>query len=121
MKSTSKTTTWKTKLLPFAALLALAGVRTAGAVDYPSTILADHPSAYYRFEELSGATQGIIQQAGQRKDLARRIDCIRKTSEIWRAESFHLRPMLGLSKDDYNNSCLFHLSDTGLCLTCFSC
>jgi Concanavalin A-like lectin/glucanases superfamily len=55
MKSTSKLTTWKSKLLPFAVVLTLAGVRTAHAVDYPSTILADHPAAYYRLEEVGGS------------------------------------------------------------------
>ncbi len=43
-------------MLPFAAALALLGAREAGALDYPSTILADHPSAYYRLEETSGTT-----------------------------------------------------------------
>ena len=43
-------------MLPFAAALVLAGVRTTGAADYPSTILADHPIAYYRLEETSGTT-----------------------------------------------------------------
>ena len=47
---------WKKKLLPFAAVLVLSGVRTAGAVDYPTTILADNPIAYYRLEETSGTT-----------------------------------------------------------------
>ncbi|HEY5298855.1 MAG TPA: LamG domain-containing protein [Verrucomicrobiae bacterium] len=55
MKSFKKITAWKKKLLPFVALLVLSGIRTAGATDYPGTILADHPSAYYRFEELPGA------------------------------------------------------------------
>jgi hypothetical protein len=55
MKSTSKLTTWKETLLPFAAVLVLAGVRTASAVDYPTTILADHPVAYYRLEETNGS------------------------------------------------------------------
>lgn len=50
---------WKKQVLPFAAALVLSGVRTASAVDYPTTILADHPSAYYRFEELTGATTAV--------------------------------------------------------------
>jgi Concanavalin A-like lectin/glucanases superfamily len=54
MKSTRTLTTWKNKVLPFVAALVLAGVRTASAVDYPTTILADNPVAYYRFEETSG-------------------------------------------------------------------
>jgi hypothetical protein len=54
MKSTGKLTMWKLKLLPFAAVLVLAGVRTASAVDYPTTVLADNPLGYYRLEETSG-------------------------------------------------------------------
>jgi hypothetical protein len=49
-------TPWKTKLLPFAAALMLAGVRTANAADYPTTILGDNPVAYYRLEEAPGST-----------------------------------------------------------------
>ena len=41
---------------PFAVALAMAVVGTARAADYPTTILADKPSAYYRFEELPGST-----------------------------------------------------------------
>jgi Concanavalin A-like lectin/glucanases superfamily len=59
MKSTRKTTIWKMKLLPFTAMLVLAGVRTAAAADYPTTILADNPSAYYRLEEASGASTAV--------------------------------------------------------------
>src|SRR5882757_10717280 len=55
MKSTKKPTQWKTKLLPLVAVLLMAGVRTAGAADYPTTILADHPVAYYRLEEANGS------------------------------------------------------------------
>jgi hypothetical protein len=43
-------------LLPFAVALAMAVVSTARAADYPTTILADHPLAYYRLEETSGTT-----------------------------------------------------------------
>jgi Concanavalin A-like lectin/glucanases superfamily len=56
MKSTRKSSMWKKKLLPFATVLVLAGVRTAVAADYSATILADHPLAYYRLEETSGTT-----------------------------------------------------------------
>ena len=37
-----------------AAVTLLLGIRTASALDYPSTILADNPLAYYRLEETSG-------------------------------------------------------------------
>lgn len=42
-------------MLPFTAALVLSGVRTAGATDYTSTILADHPVAYYELNEPSGS------------------------------------------------------------------
>jgi len=38
-----------------ASVLMLAAAATRAA-DYPTTVLGDHPSAYYRFEELSGGT-----------------------------------------------------------------
>src|ERR1022692_5044025 len=56
MKSQNKLTLWKKQMLPFVAALVLSGVRTAGAADYPTTILADNPIAYYRLEEISGTT-----------------------------------------------------------------
>jgi len=55
MKLTRTSIEWKNQILPFAAALILLGVRTAGAVNYPSTILADHPVAYYRLEEANGS------------------------------------------------------------------
>ena len=55
---------WKKQMLPFAAALVLAGVRTANAADYPSTILADHPIAYYRLEETSGTTAADSSASG---------------------------------------------------------
>src|ERR1035437_5451695 len=64
MKLTRKSTMWKKQLLPFAVALVLSGVRTAGAVDYPSTILADHPIAYYRLEETSGTTAADSSASG---------------------------------------------------------
>jgi hypothetical protein len=42
--------------LAYAAVLALAALPAAKAADYPTTVLGDHPSAYYRLEETSGAT-----------------------------------------------------------------
>jgi len=56
MKPTRTLVTGNKILLPFAVALAMAVVSTARAADYPTTILADNPSAYYRFEELPGAT-----------------------------------------------------------------
>ena len=54
MKSTYQSLVWKYKVLPFAAALAFIGIRAASAADYPTTILADNPIAYYRLEETSG-------------------------------------------------------------------
>ena len=59
MTSTSGLTVWGKKLLPFSAVLLLAGVRSVNAADYPTTILADNPSAYYRLEELPGAGTAV--------------------------------------------------------------
>lgn len=56
MKSNRKATLWKKQLLPLVAALVLSGVRTVSASDYPTTILADNPMAYYRLEETSGTT-----------------------------------------------------------------
>jgi len=46
---------WKNMMLPFAAVVVLAGLRPAGAANYPSTILADNPVAYYQLQEPSGS------------------------------------------------------------------
>ena len=43
-------------MLPLAAALIWSVVRAASAADYPSTVLADNPIAYYRLEETSGTT-----------------------------------------------------------------
>jgi hypothetical protein len=56
MKSKIKPATWNHNVLPFAAAFILLGLRAVSAADYPTTILGDNPSAYYRFEETSGAT-----------------------------------------------------------------
>jgi hypothetical protein len=64
MKSTSQSIIWKHKLLPFAAAFAFLGIRAASAADYPTTILADHPIAYYRLEETSGSTAADSSASG---------------------------------------------------------
>lgn len=56
MKSKRTMFTRNKALLPFAVALAMAVVGAARAADYPTTILADHPLAYYRLEETSGTT-----------------------------------------------------------------
>ena len=55
MKPTIKSVTWRHVSLPFAAAFVLLGMRLASAADYPTTILADHPVAYYRLEEPNGS------------------------------------------------------------------
>ena len=55
MKPTIKSVTWRHVSLPFAAAFVLLGLRLASAADYPTTILADHPVAYYRLEEPNGS------------------------------------------------------------------
>jgi Concanavalin A-like lectin/glucanases superfamily len=57
MKSTMRPAIWSHNVLPFVAVFAFLGVRAANAqaIDYPTTILADHPVAYYRLEEASGS------------------------------------------------------------------
>jgi len=42
-----------------AAAFALSSLCTAGAADYPTTILGDRPVAYYRLEELPGAAVAV--------------------------------------------------------------
>jgi len=42
-------------MLPLVAVLISSGVSTVTAADYPTTILADHPVAYWRLEEPNGS------------------------------------------------------------------
>jgi len=53
-----------TRFLPAAALF-LCCLGTARAVDYPTTILADQPAAYYRMEETAGTTMADASGAGR--------------------------------------------------------
>ena len=46
------------KLLPFSAAF-LSAATAFGAATYPDTILSDHPVAYYRLEELPGASTAV--------------------------------------------------------------
>jgi hypothetical protein len=55
MKSKMESAVSNYSALPFVAAMILMCAGAARA-DYVSTVLADHPSAYYRFEELTGAT-----------------------------------------------------------------
>src|ERR1700742_4496144 len=58
MKSTSISVGWKRRMLPLAAALIYSGASSAPAADYATTILADHPLAYWRLEEASGSATG---------------------------------------------------------------
>ncbi|HWD18573.1 MAG TPA: LamG-like jellyroll fold domain-containing protein [Verrucomicrobiae bacterium] len=51
MKSLGKLTPGSLLRRPLLALAFIGAAASSHAVDYPSTILADHPSAYYRLEE----------------------------------------------------------------------
>ncbi len=42
-------------MLPLASVLLLSGLNTVTAANYPTTILADHPTAYWRLEEAQGS------------------------------------------------------------------
>jgi Concanavalin A-like lectin/glucanases superfamily len=43
------------KVLPLAVALAFCGIRAASAADYSTTILSDHPVAYYELQEPNGS------------------------------------------------------------------
>jgi len=63
MKPANQTTHRNSVLLPLAAFLVTAGVRLAGAADYPTTILADNPICYYRLEEAQGSSEAVDSSA----------------------------------------------------------
>jgi hypothetical protein len=56
MKTTRKTNSAQRLMVAFSAAIALSGAAEAIAGTYSDTVLADNPIAYYRFEELPGAT-----------------------------------------------------------------
>ena len=56
MKSTTLFNACQRRILTLAAAFALAGIRAVNAADYPTTILADNPLAFYRLDETSGGT-----------------------------------------------------------------
>ena len=51
MKTHDLTTCSLLRVLSVAAGVLVISIGAARAADYPTTVLADHPSAYYRFEE----------------------------------------------------------------------
>jgi hypothetical protein len=56
MKTTRKTNSAQRLMVAFSAAIALSGATGAIAGTYSATVLADNPIAYYRLEELPGAT-----------------------------------------------------------------
>ena len=56
MKLAKKTISWTSRPALATAVLAILSVWSARAADYPTTILADNPRAYFRLEETSGTT-----------------------------------------------------------------
>jgi Concanavalin A-like lectin/glucanases superfamily len=103
MQPNRKITVSKFKLLPFTAALVLTGIRTAGAADYPTTILADNPVAYYRLEEASGSAM-VDDSSGH--------GFTGFVNYITQADGITIYPQLGLPGID-TNSALFATS-TGI-------
>ena len=87
-------------MLPFAAALVLSGVRAASAADYPTTILADHPVAYYRLEEANGSLTVADSTANGFNG---------NVTYITQADGITVFPQLGLAGID-TNSALFATS-----------
>jgi len=59
MKLPNQTILPKNRMLSCAAAFALLGLSAATAADYPTTILADQPAAYYRLEEPAGSATAV--------------------------------------------------------------
>ncbi|MGA9777554.1 MAG: LamG-like jellyroll fold domain-containing protein [Verrucomicrobiia bacterium] len=104
MKPTIKSVTWRHVSLPFAAaFVLLLGARMASAADYPTTILADHPVAYYRLEEAS-ASPTVADSSGN--------NFTGYVTYVTQADGTNIFPMLGQPGID-TNSALFATS-TGI-------
>jgi len=86
--------------LPFAAAFVLLGVRPASAADYPTTILADHPVAYYRLEEPNGSPT-VADSTGNGN--------IGYVTYVTQGDNVTVYPQLGLAGID-TNSALFATS-----------
>ena len=95
---------WKNKMLPFAAVLVLAGVRTAGAVDYPTTILADHPVAYYRLEETNGSPTAADSSGNGFSGFV---------NYVTQADTVTIFPQLGMPGIDTNSALFAKSTGTG--------
>jgi Concanavalin A-like lectin/glucanases superfamily len=103
MKRTINSVAWSHKVLPFAMAFALLGVRVATATDYPTTILADHPVAYYRLEETNGSST-VADSSGN--------DFTGYVTYVTQADGTNVYPQLGQPGID-TNSALFATS-TGI-------
>ena len=91
---------WKAKLLLFTAMLVWAGIRTAGAADYPTTILADHPVAYYRLEEPNGSPT-VADSSGNSFDGF--------VNYVTQADTITIFPQLGLAGINTNSALFCHV------------
>ena len=90
-------------MLPFAAALILSGVRTAGAADYSSTILADHPVAYYELNEPSGSAS-VADSSGNAISGA--------VNYVTQSDNVTVYPQLGVAGVD-SNAVLFATASVG--------
>ena len=95
---------WKNKMLPLAAAAVFAGVRTAAAADYPSTILADHPVAYYRLEEANGSSTAADSSGNG-------FDGV--VTYVTQADAITIFPQLGLAGLDTNSALFATSTGTG--------
>jgi hypothetical protein len=99
MKSINNLTISNYKSLPLAVALTMLSVAAAKA-DYPGTILADHPVAYYRLEEPNGSTT-VADSSGNA--------FTGFITYVTQADNITVFPQLGVPGID-SNSCLFATS-----------
>jgi hypothetical protein len=99
MKSINNPTISNYKSLPLAVALTMLSVAAANA-DYPSTILADHPVAYYRLEEPNGS--GTVADSSGNSFTG-------YITYVAQADNVTIYPQLGVPGID-SNSCLFATS-----------
>ena len=104
MKSKKQITLCKQKLLPFAAAMLMFGVRPASAADYPTTILADHPVAYYRLEEPSGSAT-VADSSGN--------GLTGYVNYVTQGDNVTVYPQLGLAGIDTNSALFATSTGTG--------
>ncbi|HUA68740.1 MAG TPA: LamG-like jellyroll fold domain-containing protein [Candidatus Saccharimonadales bacterium] len=100
MKQTIKSVSSRQAVLPLVAAFVVLGTRVACAVDYPTTILNDHPVAYYRLEEPNGSST-VADSSGN--------DFIGYVTYVTQADGTTIYPQLGQPGID-TNSALFATS-----------